>query len=172
MKGSKLLLGAGLFLLMGCNEYKVQICTEANRVDIPGLEGEHTIYLQDPESLMMQEQTFPVERGGVGLYSAAGVVALYTCKFGEKILVEAQNLFFGQDTYSSYFLSRGEEGMDLVVAAFDREKLDRAGVSFKQEPRSFFGRMNYQVLNVDNQNIAPEEMAQFLHPTSMVVKIY
>ncbi|MBI4042713.1 MAG: hypothetical protein HY391_04465 [Deltaproteobacteria bacterium] len=172
MKGCKLLLGVALLLLMGCNEYKVQICTEANRVDIPGLEGEHTVYLQDPVSLMMHEEIFSVERAGVGLYSAAGVVALYTCKFGEKILVEAQNLFSGQDTYSSYFLSRGEDGMDLVVAAFDREKLSREGVTFTVEPRTLFGRMDYHVLNVDNQNIAPEEIAQFLHPTSIVIKVY
>ena len=166
MKGCKLLMGVALILLMGCNEYKVQICTEANRVDIPGIEGEHTVYF------MIQEETFSVKRTGVGLYSAADVVTLYTCKVGEKILVEAQNFFFGQDTYSSYFLSRGEEGVDIVVAAFDREKLSREGVSFKEEPRSFFGRMDYQVLNVDNQNIAPEKMAQFLHPAAMIMRFY
>jgi hypothetical protein len=159
------LLCSFVFLLAGCNEYTTQLCTQANKVDVPGFEGNHTVVSYDSEKHTVQKGTFAVTHNGLGSYIMNNV-AVSTCAFGKTVIAESPNA--DHNTFVSYILTSGASYIDFVLASLDKAEMDAASV-----PNQMVKFPNGdEALVTDNSKVPAQTVVNLLHGTSIVIRIY
>jgi len=166
-----------LLFLGGCNEYTSQICNQATLLDVPGLEGNHKVVATNQETLDIETIPVKLTRTHVGTYKDIDGAIVYTCSNGGRTLMETVNSQFG--TFSSYFLKRSDTGFDLVLAGFDKNELDKAGIPYEivetNRISSFLTEHDskQKVLRVNNGAMSnPWAVAAYLKPMSLSFKLY
>ena len=179
MKFSQILfLCLSSVLFFGCNEYTSQICKENLRADVRGLEGEHTLVVQDSEFRVTKIAT-SFKRVEKGVYKAEGNHQLYVCDIAGKRFMEDHNM--NTNTYALHLLRMNEKGFSASFTAFDKTELDAKKVPYKiivREPEQLFAKFfgnpteSTQVLIVDNQAIDSAVMADLLKPIAISMTMY
>lgn len=177
----QLCLLAATFALFGCNEYTAQICQDSLRVDVAGMEGEHTAMMGIDQDFNIEKQTMELKRTAPGTYSLSdGTLAFYTCNVNGKLLAESINTKY--KTYTAYALNTEGNEINLTLMGFDKKDLDNSGVPYSIVERSsdntFLKRFRpnddqkQKALVVNNQSLSPAVTASHLHQLSYSLKLY
>lgn len=133
-----------LTTLGACNEYTAEMCTRANRADVPGLEGSHKMntYLGESSGFNVDSAKFEVKRVDVGRYTLGGdervrremvayeVSQLFsTCQVGGRFIGE-----WYRDDVKTYFAEAihvTDKVYETNSLAFSKDELDAGGIPYK-----------------------------------------
>jgi hypothetical protein len=155
-----------VFLLAGCDVYKVSVCSTANTVDVPGLEGTHFRMVYDEAKKTDVKAPFTVFHPGVGSYTIDGI-QYATCTFGNSVIIEGVN---EDKTYNAYLLTSSPSYFDFTLEEFDQAELDAAKIPYQTE-KTNFGKTSIDVLAIDNANVPAQTIFNLLHPVGEAVRI-
>lgn len=155
-----------VFLLVGCDSYKASICSTANTVDVPGLEGTHFRMVYDETQKKDVKAPFTIFHPGLGSYTIDGV-QYATCTFGKSVIIEGVN---EDKTYNAFLLTSAPSYFDFTLESFDQAELDVRKIPY-QTVKTNFGKTSIDTLLIDNTNVPAQTIFDAFNPAGEAVRI-
>jgi len=155
----KCLAVLSVLCLTACIETTNPLCSDANRVDVPGFARQYRLsFLFDPTQ-DMKNAAFNIIHVGVGRYKTEtglhGGSEASTCQVGRWTLIESSTDY---GTYQQQILSIGRNNatasMNSILA--DRHALDKAGISYQiveRKKKPTYWRKFFQLQNDEKHNV-------------------